>query len=198
MSESPTLTNLFLEEPLMLSLALLGVAIVLGFVARQRNRPRLLVGAGIALVLAGGVWVLATAVTTDRDRVMQHTRDLVFATAPLDTDVLDTLIDPNATLRGPDGSIWLEHDPFRLALALAVRQWGVETQAVRKMQAGVDDRGNAATRFEARTTFSQGTGLPVRTVWQLQWRQDPAGNWRVIDIQWLEFQDREPSEGMWR
>ena len=198
MDDSRSLTNLFLEDPLMPSLALLGVAIVLAIVARQQNRPRLMAGSAIALVLAVGVWVLATAVTTDRETVMQHTRELVLATAPLDTNTLNTFIDPNATLRGPDGTVWLEHESFRLALALAIKRWAVKSQAVRGLQAGVDDRGNAVTRFEARTTFEQGTGLPVRTVWQLQWRQDPEGNWRVIDIQWLEFQDREPSEGMWR
>lgn len=198
MQDTPTLTTMFLERPLSLSLALLGVAVVLAVVARQRNRPRLLIGAGIALVLAGGVWGLAAAVTTDRERVMKNTGQLLEATAPLDVNTLNSLIDPNATLRGPDGTVWLEHDSFRLALALAVKRWGVKSQALRGLQAGTDERGNAVTRFEARTTFTQGTGLPVRTTWQLQWRQDAEGNWRVIDIQWLEFQDREPSDGMWR
>ncbi len=198
MQDPPTLAYLFLERPLSLSLALLGVAVVLAILARRRNRPRLLIGAGAALILAAGVWALAAAVTTDRERVMQRTEALLQATAPLDTAALGDLLDPAATLRGPDGSVWLERESLLAALALSLERWQVETQDVRNLQAGVGDRNDAASRVEARTSFREGSGLPVRTTWQLQWRRDADGRWRVIDVQWLEFQGRTPQEGMWR
>jgi hypothetical protein len=214
------LEHLFLESPWALAAFFVLVAGVLLRVGRQRRGKLFALLAAVALALAVGVFVLARAVTTDRERLIEDTRALVDATAPLDLAALDRLIDPAATVSGPDGTAWLSAGRVRARLQQAVGRFGVNSQRVRDVQAVAHDTGWGESTVTVRTEMTSAGGAPVNTGWRLTWRQDAVsggdtggrsggdiggdaggdsgggGGWRVVDIRWMRFNGREVDRGM--
>ncbi|MEX1016060.1 MAG: hypothetical protein WDZ31_04870 [Phycisphaeraceae bacterium] len=187
----PLWEHLLLERPWPLVVALLVGAILLRYVARQRNQPVVgHVALGLALV-AGGVFALAWSVTTDRQQIERHTRDLVQATVtPADFDVIDRLLSPDVVLVGPDGDVWLEAGPLRRQLETVVDRYGIDDQIIRDF--GVETTGDHTGRsaIDLRT-YSPGMVAP--SVWTLHWRRTGDDTpWRVVRIQWNEFMGNDP------
>lgn len=213
----PVLQHLFLESPWALMAFFLIVAGVLFTVGRQRRSKPWVVLAAVALALAVGVYALARAVTTDRERLILDTRGLIAATAPLNHAELDRLIDPAATVSGPDGTVWLGAGQVRARLKQVVSRFGVNSQRVRGVQAVVHDTGWGESTVTVRTVMNSAGGTPVNTGWRLTWRKDAitgrdtadtggksggggggdtGGGWRVVDIRWIRFNGREVNRGM--
>ena len=90
-ADPPLLQSLLLEGPWPLVLTLVGTAAVLRLLAARRRQRRLDVAALIALLLALGVYLLASIVTTNREQLLERTEQLVMATAPLDSPTIEIL-----------------------------------------------------------------------------------------------------------
>ena len=212
----PVLEHLFLESPWALTAFFIVVAGVLLMAGRQRRSRLIVVLAAVALALAIGVYALARAVTTDRERLILDTRGLIAATAPLDLAELDRLIDPAVTVSGPDGTVWLGAGQVRARLQQVVSRFGVNSQRVRGVQAVAHDTGWGESTVTVRTLMNSAGGTPVNTGWRLTWRKDAnaggdtadaggtgggsrgggGGGWRVVDIRWMRFNGREVDRGM--
>jgi hypothetical protein len=192
----PMLENLFLESPWAVMAVCLIAVVVLLIVWRQNQKKILALLALVPLVLAGGVWLLAGAVTTDREQLIQDTQDLVAATSPLDPAALDRLIDPTATVSGPDGSVWLNANQLRPRLRSALSRVSLNDQRTRSIQAIAHDTGWGESTVIVRSDFSG--GAPLNTGWHLSWHREPGTNgaWRVVEIRWLRFQGQEVQRGM--
>ena len=196
-SDPPVLQSLFLESPWPVVITLMGVAAVLWVLATRRRERRLTIAAAVVVVMAVGAYALAAAVKTDREHLLDRTRQIVAATAPLDLLLMDGLIEPGASLSGDDGAVWMRYDQVRTELEGIVQRFGIERQQVRSLAAEVRDGGGARTLFELRTTLGQGIG-PRSSVWQLIWAKDAEEQWRVQGIQWLKFEGQPPMYPMWR
>jgi hypothetical protein len=193
----PTLQYLLFEQPLPLVIALIAVAVVLRLLARRRPDRRLDRGALIAILAAIAVFVTAGAVTTDHERILQNTRQLVLATAPLDLQTVDQYIEPHATLSGPDGSTWMHYQQIRQRLPSVLQRFAVTGQRLRQTAAELHSPTWAVSVAEVSTYLDEATGLPVRTVWALTWQKDTDEQWRVNNVRWIEFQDQPPQQGIW-
>jgi hypothetical protein len=207
----PILEHLFLESPWAVTGVLLAGALTVVLISRLRlNKIKGLCVLAM-LGLAVGVFVLAKAVTTDRERLILNTRQLVSATGPLDPAELDRLIDPRATVSGSDGTVWLNYDQVRPRLKRVVGKYGVRSQRVREVQAIAHDGGWGESTVIVRTEASGSSGIPINTGWHLTWEktQTPQessggksggesgdGNWRVVDIRWMRFNGQEVTQGM--
>jgi hypothetical protein len=194
----PMFEHLFLESPWAVVAVCVIASIVLIAVGRQRRSKRL-AGVSVAtLALAVGIWALANAVTTDREQLIQDTQDLVAATGPLDGAALDRLIDPNVTVSGPDGTVWLGSGLVTPRLHRVVSRFGVNGQRTRNVQAIAHDTGWGESTVTVRTDLSSTGGAPINTGWRLTWHRGPEtdGGWRVVDIRWMRFQGREVQRGM--
>ncbi len=193
------LDHLFLESPWAVMAVCLIVFVVLLLAWRRRRKNVLALLSLIPLALAVGVWALARAVITDREQLIQDTQDLVAATAPLDAAALDRLIDPLATVTGPDGSVWLAAGQLRPRLRSVLNRVSLNSQRTRSVQAIAHDTGWGESTVTVRSDFSGGApGAPFNTGWRLSWHRGPDthGTWRVVDIRWLRFQGLEVQRGM--
>jgi ketosteroid isomerase-like protein len=190
--------NLLFENPWPLVMALVATAAVLRLVGFRNRRPALTYAAMGAVLLAVGVYVLSAVVTTDRERIMERTRALVAATAPLDLAVLDDVLAPGAFVSGPDGSAWVEYERVRVELQDVVQRYQPAEHSIRDLQAEAGETRGVSVIDLRTSAGAGGAGLPVRTVWRLHWRKEGDGQWRVAELQWLEFMGQSPSNMMWR
>jgi len=190
------LEHLFLESPWPVIGVCAIACVVLLLIWRQRRQKLLGLLSLIPVLIAAGVWFLAGTVTTDREQLIQDTRDLVAATAPLDPAALDRLIDPAATVSGPDGTVWLASGQLRPRLHSALDRVSLNSQRTRGIQAIAHDTGWGESTVTVRTDHAGGS--PVNTGWRLTWQRVPGeeGSWRVVDIRWLRFQGLEVQRGM--
>ncbi len=186
--ESPPIYEVLLLESPWSVMVVCGVVAVMLFSAGQRRQNKgLMIGASGALVLAAGVYLLATAVTTDREHLKQHTRDLVAATAPLNEAELDRLIDPTAVVTGPDGQVWVKAGDVLPRARSVLTRVSLLSQDIRLLDAVGHDNGWGESTVTIQTQASSGNA--VNTGWLLSWRKDDGadGAWRVIDIRWMRF-----------
>jgi len=188
--------HLFLESPWPVMVVGAVASLVLLFLWRQRRKNSLGLLSLVPILFAVGVWFLAGAVTTDREQLIQDTRDLVAATSPLDSAALDRLIDPAATVSGPDSSVWLASGQLRPRLNTVLNRVTLNSQRTRGIQAIAHDTGWGESTVTVRSDISGGS--PVNTGWLLTWHrgEGPNDTWRVVDIRWLRFQGLEVQRGM--
>jgi len=145
------------------------------------------------------VYLLATVVQTDRERLMAATGSLVEATAPLDVATLRSHLGPHATLSGPDGDPWLPAGRLLDELESALQRYEVKEHRIASLGAEAGDRVGRSV-LDLRTTMEDSVyaGLPVRTVWMLTWTREADGGWRVSDLRWMEINGQRPNAGSWR
>lgn len=194
----PMWQSLLLENPWPIVIALVAVAAILRVAGSRQRKPAMSYAALASLVAAVGVYLLAAFVITGREAIIQRTEALVAATAPLDAAALDDLIARGAFVSGPDGRPWVEYDAIRPELEHVLQRFRPSEQTIRSLGAEAQaTRGRSV--IDLRTSLpNSGYGLPVATVWGLEWRKEGDGQWRVAEIRWLEFMNREPSNRMWR
>lgn len=188
------------ENPWPLVIVLIVLAVVLRLMATRSRRPRgyrFNYAALGALLAALGVYLLTVFVETDRERLVDRTRQLVAATAPLDTAAIDALIARGAVVTGPAGETWVLYDDIRPELERAVGRHGIARHALRSLAADVVSSVRGRSLLSLSTTTDD-LGLPIRTQWLITWRKEGDGTWRVIELQWLEFQGQPPRNLMWR
>lgn len=195
----PVLQHLLLESPWAVAVTLAAVGIVLGLVGR-RGGPRWLAHATwVGLPLALAVVLLARFVTTDREAAIARTRELINTTAPWDVPQLLAMFEPGATLVGPNGNAWLDLAQLRGEVSDAASQFPVVRQSFDRLEAEARADGTAITALSLRTTFDPqlGMALPVPSRWQLTWRMDDTGVYRVTQVQWLELMNQPAQQGVW-
>lgn len=197
LAPSPLWQEWLFENPWPLVIVLIAVAVVVRLVATRRKQPRVNFAAAGALLLAVGVYLLTMFVATDRERLVDRTKELVEATAPLDSAAMDGLIARGAIVSGPDGAAWVEYDSIRSELEAVVGRYGGFDHAIRGLGAEVTSAVRGRSLLSLSTT-AESIGMPIRTQWLITWRKESDGQWRVIEISWLEFQGRPPRNLMWR
>ena len=200
LAQPPLLENLLFEQPWPLVVAMVAVAAGCWVVAsRRQKRGRLrLIALGI-IVLAGAVVAMAQLVTTDREYLLDATAELVAATqSPTNSQVLDQLIAADAVVTGPAGEVWLEYAQLRSELQSVVDRHQIQEQRIRSVGAEVTSKTAGRSVFDLRTNIGKETFIPIRSVWALRWVRDDAGQWRIKEIQWLQFQGHTPTQGLWK
>lgn len=200
LAQPPILENLLFEQPWPLAVVVLAVAAGCWVVAsRRRRRGKLRLVAVSFVLLAVALLVMAHFVTTAREHLLSATAQLVAATeSPTDGKVLDQLIAPDAVVTGPGGEVWLEYAQLRSELKSAVDRHQIHEQRIRSVGAEVTSDTAGRSVFDLRTNVGKETFIPIRTVWALHWARDDAGEWRIKQIQWLQFQGHAPSRGLWQ
>lgn len=188
--------SILLENPLALGITLIGLAVVLRLVATHRRHWHLKAAVLLAILAGTAVIGLGVAVTTDRERLLERTEQLIKATAPLDLSTVKSLLHPNVTLRGPDGALWLRASEIQRQLDRVIEQFGIDTHKIPNIGVEVSSNQSGRSLFDLRTKLNV-SGVPISTVWELVWSKDPDGQWRVAEAHWLKFQEQAPTRGLW-
>ncbi len=184
-ASSPLWQNLLLEDPWPLALTFAVVAGVLVFLGIQRADKRLLRLAGIAAVLAAGVFILAGTVTTTRETILAATEKLVGHTAPLDVPAFRAMVDPQVivTVESARGAQSLAGDAVFSRLESTVKSTAIEKQTTLAIDAELRGKDHAVSSFDVRTDVRGGPRFITR--WVLTWRRQADGDWRVTEVRWL-------------
>lgn len=174
---------------------LVAAALVVLWMFNQRSQARRgLMWAGVAFLLAVGLVVLATVVTTTREAVAARTRELIGATARAETDRLGELLAPDAVLTA-GGVSWLVG---RDQIIEGVRQttgdkYRVKKAAMLEEQQQASGRDFATTQVWVRIEGAD-AAMFGRCWWRIGWRREQPGGggdgrWHAesIDIVQVDF-----------
>ncbi len=193
----PILSRLLFEDPLILTAILIIASVAVFFLFNAQGKvKKAILWSGVGLLLGIGVLILASAIETDREKIIAATTPLVRVTAAADTSRLEPLLDDQVRLTNelslaadelPHGEPWdktqiLDHvrsylgDKFRLKPGETAI---IETQGV------IDGPGRGRTQVHIRVT-PELFEFPWPSWWRIDWKQDAKGEWRVIGIQPLD------------
>jgi len=186
------------EEPWPAVVVLACAAFGLLLAAMRRRQRAFSVAAAVCVALAVGVYVVSVLVTTDREVVERRTRQLVAATAPIEPATLRAMIDPSAAVMLPNGVVL----PMSLALSdeliHAVDRHAIHGQSIGGLHVEMTGDDAAVARLRVRSTMNGRAYDAVHTEWRLTWRHQPDGAWRIVAVEWLKFQNQEPTVALWR
>lgn len=179
----PVWERLVLEEPLMLTAALLGGALLGFFLLNRRGK------AGKGFAVAGGLglltallWLVAGRVSTEREQVAEAGAALVDAAARADVAALAGMLDESAVAYAREFPAGISKDRILAEVRRTLgERFQVKEQEVLASQAAIDGPGVARAQLKVRVVES-GTGLPFTSWWRLDLRRDGAGRWLTTGI----------------
>ncbi|RMH27296.1 MAG: nuclear transport factor 2 family protein [Planctomycetota bacterium] len=189
------LERIAFEQPWPAVVALLVIGLLAAVMLIRRGRvARAVVIDTAATALAAGLIVSATVVTTDHERVRAGSRGLVAAALAGDESRVGEILAPDARLTAAGASsVGLQRDAVLAAVRALPGRAPTRGHAIVDLTASVDGANAARSRLVVRTDFRGGG--PAFSAWQLNWRLDPGGAWRVTRIEALSINGQAP--GPW-
>jgi len=195
-ADPPLFSSMLFEQPLPLIVVCLVIAMGLTVAAMRRRKPALLAAGGVMFGLAALVSVLGVAVQTDRETLIDETRALITSATPLDAAALKQVIDPSATVRGPDGRVYVGAGDILPELEKIDGRFGDLDHRITDLAAQAFANGEGVTQFDLRTRWND---RPLLTRWRVGWRKDAAGDFKITRIDWLEHPlGVRPRDEAWR
>lgn len=203
LDDPPALIYYTVEWPwgLVAVLAGLGVVALLGLNARGQGRKGL-IACGVCFGWAMLVFVLASVITTGRERLRDRTRELIEATAKADTTALRPMLGENVQLRAPAGAPLATG---RDMLLDRVKQYPGERFQIASLrmsdvQAVIDGENVARSQLRVWVRIKDSAyDLPIGSWWRIDWRRDPVpstggstgateyGPWRATGLTALQI-----------
>lgn len=184
--DPPLLEHHLLESPWAATLLLLIGAGVSWALSQRQQRPRPARFASMAfLLLAAGVFALASLVTTDRERVTRLTRDLVAAVAKADLPAVRATLAEDAMLYffEQPGGLTLQGILDRLERDFVQGgMYQITDHSVLEVQATLDEPTRARVQTRVRVTAAA-TGTPYTSWWRLDFVRTGEDRWQVSGIQ---------------
>lgn len=193
LAQNSSLSELLLENPWPLVIALVAVSAVLRTVGKRQDQKKAVSASWLALLLGIGVYVAATLVNTNRETMIERTEAFVAATSPPDEAALRALLADRVVLMGPGGDVW--EDLTAEFIAREIKEHEVKDNATRAVDAQSTRPGVGVSTMDVSSRLG---GYPMRSQWEVEWQKDPQGNWRITALKWLSFNQRDPSPNLYR
>jgi len=188
----PMVERLLFEEPwaVMGLVVLVGLALVFGFYKQGRVRSAAVVGV-VSVLVAGGVYGLSRAVTTEREALVRESVVLVRLVSEGDRDGVERMLHPDAVLVA-NMPAWSEMDRRAILARIHGVLRGMELRtAVLNGRATLDGPNVARSQVRVRVQDAHFADLAW---WGLDWRRDAGEGWRVVRIQRLAGVGDRPLE----
>jgi hypothetical protein len=195
---APFVERMLFEEPVGLVSGLVLLAVVLWVVFNRRGKARQ--GAALAtgaMVLVGGVWLLAHSVKTEREQMAEATVALVDATARVDTAAMARILASDAHLNTgysiPDVSAvrdGLDREGIIAAAERALERHPIKDHSVKEVQAESLGPGSGRTQVRVLATL-EAFGFPHTSWWRIRWRRE-GEVWRAVAIEPLDIPGLTP------
>lgn len=180
----PLLERVLLEEPLPGAIVLIAAGVVAAVMFRQAGRDRAAVAlAALGVFLGAAVYVLATAVTTERERLHEQARRAVRLVLASDARGVEAELTDGVslTLLGRLSRMG-KRDIVARVKDNTLRTYGVKDCTVLRVQAVIDAPGSARTQMHLGAR-SELYGISVGSWWVLHWRRDTEERWRIAAIE---------------
>ena len=183
----PLLPHLFLEAPWPVLIVLVGLAAIMRVVGRRNGKAWMSWMALGALVLAVGVWLLAWAVTTDRETLLADTHKLVDATVrPVHMSTLESMIPPDTPIVTAHGVMISRFSQVKQTL----KAYPIDTQNITSINAQTS--GTKGLSVFSVTTHFRVMNVPIPSTWAFRWKRGASGRWQVSRIVWLTLRHQNP------
>lgn len=194
----PPLVHYTVENPWVLA-GLLGlvsvVCLYLLLTARAGKHARAVaVAAAASVFTAVAVILAAQIVTTQREALIQQTRQLIAATAAADTAELGPMLGSSLALRVLGTSVALSREQtLDLVRRYPGQQTRVDSHTITESQATLDGPNVARTQVHVRVRSNDATlyDVPVGTWWMIEWRRGEDG-WKVTGLRCLHIDGMSP------
>lgn len=190
--DPPFLQVWALERPLPAAILLIIVGLLIVALLARRSQARLGGAIGAVLVLAGlGVFLLGAIVTTERERVIRLTHQLVDAAETGDSGRAGEIIGDDFALAISGTRLSQINRDVLLGI---VENFPAEVQprgmTILETQAVVSSPIAARTQFRVRVISN--IGPPSVTWWRLDWRRGDNDEWILDTIDWQSLNGRRP------
>lgn len=192
--EPPLVRRLLLEDPNMITAALVVAAIAGFYFLNRKSRPReAFFWCFSVLLAAAGLQGLARGVETEREVLLRVTTRLVSVTSKADAASLSSMLSSDCRLSN-DFNLADHRIPFdadKQQILGAVRsflkdQYPLKECAILETQAVVD--GDAAGRTQVRIrAVPEALGAPIISWWRMDWKRGSSGEWLVRGIQPMDL-----------
>lgn len=196
----PVIAHYLCESPWLLMLALLASGIIAFIVLNGRAKLTLgLATLAASALLAGAVWALNAAITTEREVLSTRTRELINATATVQLSALRSALSDSVR-------VTLAGVPFRSGkqavlddvVRVLSKQYPVSSVEIVEVQATIDGPNVARTQVRVRAKPSAAMyDAPIGSWWRIDWRRDLSsdgkgdgtgdGEWRVVGLDMLQI-----------
>ena len=187
-ADPPFAVRYTVEEPMALLVLLLIVGSVLMTVAHQHRKRRMAASGVVAWALAACLWLIATVVTSDRQRLVHQSHVLLTATTPMDLLTMRKILHEGAFFSGPLGTHWFDRDRTLSKLDGAIKQYGVSAHTYIDVQAQTDGNRRGKTILTLKTRINRRyMDRPVRTKWDIRWQLGDDNQWRIMEVRFLEY-----------
>lgn len=168
------------------------VAVVILILANRRGRLGAGGAAAGAILAICGAWVMtARLVTTDRERIDRGTVALIQAAADGDRSAADGILAEDARLHlAGAGSFSMSRDRILDGFDALRRDIRVSDYGILERTKSVDGVNSGRSRVVVRFGFKEGG--PTFSSWELAWRREPSGLWRIIRMEALSINGQAP------
>jgi ketosteroid isomerase-like protein len=171
-------------------------AIVAFYVLVQAGKAKAgLIAAVILLAIGGGVFGLASAVETSRERVMQQSTALVDAAATGREQAVADLLADDVRLRVAERPFSVGRGAILSLVGRVGTQNLVSSYSLNEVRAGRVEGDQLITQAQVSAAASGGGGS-WPTWWQLHWTRTADGDWKVSEIVWLTLGPTRPGAGI--
>ena len=193
MADPPFFEHLIFENPLPLVIVLSVAAVAVLLVNRGRLSRRTVVGVGMLVALAGLSFAVSRWVQTDREQLMAAARRLVEHALADDLTAMGAMFDPIAVLKGPGGRVWVPAVMVFTTMQRVDQKYVLGTHKLRDLDAEIRCESHGLTLLKVTSVVGADASRPHRTVWELAWRRNEEGRWRIKEARWLKLDGLDPA-----
>lgn len=188
LNEPLGLSILLFEQPWIFTIGAFVAGLVASWWFRRGGKPGKGLGFLAGFLALGALFLfVARLVVTDRERIASRMRELLQATATVDSASLNRLLDPGARLyyfRSPAG---LDREGILgavesdLGRTYRVKDWGIQ-----ELQIAPRSGDTIQTQMRVRVT-PEAWNFPHVSWWSVEWKHS-GGEWRAANIRPLAIQ----------
>ena len=182
-----------LETPIPAALAVFLVAIIVAEVLRRTGRGRGgLIALAAGVLLGAGVITLGTLIETPSELLTRRTKEFTSAIVAADEPKVAAMIDPAIDFRSA-GSIerFLNHD-WLLSVVRGFKGV-IKSNSIEPTDSDVDSDSAGRTRFIARSVLDSGYPGQIVSSWELTWRKEKGGDWKITSVECLTLENASAS-----
>lgn len=193
---APLTDRLLFESPIVVPVAVLGLALIIGFGMGRAGKGRGgWIVVGIAAVVAVGIAISSRVVETDREAIERLTREFVESVMENDRGRVEELLSTRLTVAADGQSAPLDAREFILNQVERVSA-EIERHATNVQEAAITVEDAAGkSKFAFSVLQSRGYGFGVST-WVLDWQKTPSVGWQINTIDLVALNGNPPSSGI--